>query len=46
MTLNDPVFDFRKPLDTLKAFDRVCLAGFFHELKSYGISGQIFGLVS
>ena len=33
-------------LDILKAFDRVWLAGLLHKLKSYGISGQIFGLVS
>ena len=29
-----------------KAFDRVCHAGLLHKLKSYGISGQIFGLIS
>ena len=29
-----------------KAFDRVWHAGLLHKLKSYGISGQIFGLVS
>ena len=29
-----------------KAFDRVWLAGLLHKLKSYGISGQIFGLIS
>ena len=29
-----------------KAFDRVWHAGLFHRLKSYGISGQIFGLIS
>ena len=28
------------------AFDRVWHAGLFHKLKSYGISGQIFGLIS
>ena len=27
-------------------FDRVCHAGLLHKLKSYGISGQIFGLIS
>ena len=32
-------------LDTLKAFDRVWHAGLLHKLKSYGISGQIFGLI-
>ena len=30
----------------MKAFDRVWLAGLLHKLKSYGIAGQIFGLVS
>ena len=33
-------------LDICKAFDRVWHAGLLHKLKSYGISGQIFGLVS
>ena len=33
-------------LDIFKAFDRVWHAGLFHKLKSYGISGQIFGLIS
>ena len=28
-----------------KAFDRVWHAGLLHKLKSYGISGQIFGLI-
>ena len=32
-------------LDISKAFDRVCHAGPLHKLKSYGISGQIFGLI-
>ena len=31
-------------LDISKAFDRVRHAGLFHKLRSYGISGQIFGL--
>ena len=34
------------PLDIFKAFDRVWHAGLPHKLKSYGISAQIFGLVS
>ena len=29
-----------------KAFDRVWHAGYLHKLKSYGISGQIFGVIS
>ena len=32
-------------LDIFKAFDRVWDACLLHELKSYGISGQIFGLI-
>ena len=33
-------------LDVSKAFDRVWHAGLLHKLKSYGISGQIFDLIS
>ena len=33
-------------LDISKAFDRVFHAGLLHKLKSYEISGQIFGLIS
>ena len=33
-------------LDISKAFDRLWHAGLLHKLKSYGISGQIFGLIS
>ena len=33
-------------LDISKTFDRVWHAGLLHKLNSYGISGQIFGLIS
>ena len=33
-------------LDIFKAFDRVWHAVLLHKLKSYGISGQMFGLIS
>ena len=33
-------------LDISKAFDRVWHAGLLHKRKTYGISGQIFGLIS
>ena len=33
-------------LDISKAFNRVWHAGLLHKLKSYGISSQIFGLMS
>ena len=33
-------------LDISKAFDRLLHAGLLHKLKSYGMSGQIFGLIS
>ena len=33
-------------LDISKVFNRVCHTGLLHKLKSYGISGQIFGLIS
>ena len=33
-------------LNISKAFDRVGHAGLLHKLKSYGISGQIFGFIS
>ena len=34
------------PLDITKAFDRVWHAGFLHKRKCYGISDQIFDLIS
>ena len=33
-------------LDIAKTFDRVWHAGLLYKLRSYGISGQIFGLTS
>ena len=33
-------------LDISKVFDRVSHVGLLHKLKSYGILGQIFGLIS
>ena len=33
-------------LDISKVFERVWHTGLLHELNSYGISGQIFGLIS
>ena len=33
-------------LDIPETFDRVWYAGLLHTLKSYGISGQLFGLIS
>ena len=32
--------------DIFKTFDRVWYAGLLHKLRSWGISGQIFGLIS
>ena len=33
-------------LDISEGFDRVWHAGLLHKLKFYGISGQIFGIIS
>ena len=33
-------------IDISKAFDRIWQAGLLNKLKSYGISGQILGLIS
>ena len=33
-------------LDISIAFNRIWYAGLLHKFKSYGISGQIFGLIS
>ena len=33
-------------VDISKTFDRVCHGGLLHKLRSWGISGQIFGLIS
>ena len=33
-------------LDISKTFDRVWHAGLLHKFKGYGISGQVFGLIS
>ena len=33
-------------LDISKSLDKVWHTGFLHKLKPYGISGQIFGLIS
>ena len=35
-----------KALNISKAFDRVWHAALLHKVRSYGISGQIFGLIS
>ena len=32
-------------LDIFKTVDRVCHTGLLHKLKSYGVSGHIFGLI-
>ena len=44
--LNRPETARGVELDISKTFDRVWHAGLFHKLKSYGILGQIFGLIS
>ena len=37
---------FAVALDIPKSFDRVWHAGLLHKLNSYGIPGQVFGLIS
>ena len=44
--LNKPGATRAAALDISKVFDRVWHAGLLHKLKPYGISGQIFGLIS
>ena len=48
--VNNRIVDHLKKCDLLsdlfKVFDRVWHAGLLHKLKPYGISGQIFGLIS
>ena len=44
--LNRSEFTRAVVLDIFKAFDRVWHAGLLHERTCYGISGQIFGLIS
>ena len=43
---NVKVFNRSGALDISKTFDRVWHAGIHHKLKSFGISGQISGLIS
>ena len=45
-TFNRPGATRAIALDTSKAFDRVWHAVILHKCKSYGISGEIFGLIS
>ena len=45
-TFNRSGVNWAVALDISKAFDRVWHAGLLHKLKSYGISGQIFGFIS
>ena len=45
-TFNRPGATRAIAIDIFKAFDRVWHAGLLHKLKSYGISGQIFALIS
>ena len=45
-TFNRPGATQAVACDISKAFDRIWHAGLLHKLKSYGISGQIFGIIS
>ena len=44
--INSSVATRAVALGICKAFDRICHAGLLHKRKSYGISGQIFCLIS
>ena len=39
-------FNRSEATDISNAFNRVCQAGLLHKRKSYGISGQVLGVIS